>query len=112
VIPKSSVSELFLSRVSSSCFSRPLDSLSTHTAGKIILIEDKGSVVVVYSVSGVLLPPVSDRSPVISQDGFGCHWDQPLILKLLQQAVTTHNIHVVSSQNSPLSMHLYCVIVY
>jgi hypothetical protein len=26
--------------------------------------------------------------------------------------VTTHNIHVVSSQNSPLSMHLYCVIVY
>jgi hypothetical protein len=46
------------------------------------------------------------------QDGFGCHWDQPLILKLVQQAVTTHNIHVVSSQNSPLSMHLYCVIIY
>jgi hypothetical protein len=112
VISKSSVSELFLSGISSWNFSRPLDSLSTYTASKILLIEDKGSMVVVYSVSGVLLPPVSDRSPVISQDGFGCHWDQPLILKLLQQAVTTHNIHVVSSQNSPLSMHLYCVIVY
>jgi hypothetical protein len=29
-------------------------------------------------------------------------------LKLLQQAVVTHNIHVVS----PLSMHLHCVIIY
>ncbi len=112
MISKSSVSELFLSRVSSSCFSRPLDSLSTHTASEILLIEDEGSMVVVYSVSVVLLPPVSDRSAMISQDGFGCHWDQPLILKLLQQAVMTHNIHVVSSHNSPLSMHLYHVIIY
>ncbi|KAH8971276.1 hypothetical protein BDL97_02G132300 [Sphagnum fallax] len=34
------------------------------------------------------------------QDGFGCHWDQPLILKLLQQAVTTHNIHVILTFDS------------
>ncbi|CAM6068737.1 unnamed protein product [Sphagnum tenellum] len=34
------------------------------------------------------------------QDGFGCHWDQPLILKLLQQAVMTHNIHVILTFDS------------